>query len=364
MRLAHDVINDEFIEARSKSRIHFEQGESNRLPSLSGNGMHVAAAITCLSELDIQVIRHVALLGLSPTVATESSSSSSFSSDPSLSLPLAQHPKFRTYVRMIESGEVYPVSIFTKFRYIDYFLPPHTKLHTVLESTPAGGSAHGRGGSHQGSGSGGAAGGAGMTRDISKDFDFFLCNPVVRLAAYEGFARVSFALHVSHMERKEKKLDIERKRAMYGGGGGQTNAQSALPMGAAAESRRMIPSTIEAMEILCKNVSNAWIHQQCAMIFMDAVMDRPPRVAMEAISLGHSFYAIGAKDRMALTLSHRPQFIHYLPDGSGFKVDFSHKNPHVVDIKKADDKFMKLCLSSMNRIITKTPYNQVSSHLM
>jgi hypothetical protein len=324
VHIAREVLDEEFTAARSRSRIALRAHDANLLPTLTANGIHIAAALTCLSEIDIMVTRFVA---------------SKFDDTDSQVL---------IYTRLIDELEVTPVSIYAKCRYIDYFLPPQTPLHTVMKPSEGKSSQH----SNK------------RKRDISKDFNFFLCNATVRTAAYEAFSRLCFAMHACHVERAKRRKDQKEKHIQLTGGSEETKDRIDEQILAAAEGLdlvRMIAAAIEGFDAICKGDASIWVQQQCAQVLLDTLMDRPARIVQQAINLGHSLFSLGCHDQSALTLPHLPHFVNYEQhDAMNFQIQ-NHRNPYVFILHRHTAKYISLGLDIINHYITKhSAHNQVS----
>lgn len=166
MSIALHYIEDAMTAARSIARIDHLTADANMLPSLPDQGLAVAAAITILSEIDIQAIQDF-------TSARGNGGS-----------------KLR---HLDEEAAPTAHGILSHFRYQDYFLRPGMELKCVIEDQHS-------------------------KKKLKDEFIFFLCSPQIRLAAFEAFVRISFTLHHAKLER----LDVAAKA---GGGTGAKSIQ-------------------------------------------------------------------------------------------------------------------------------------------
>ena len=168
-----DTIDSAFTEARANARIDFMKlavldeafSRSHTLPSLKGEGVDVAAALACLVEIDVQA-----------TVISSAPTASSLSQEGDI--PAEKD-------RVVIGGSVTPtgMGIASGFNYIKCILDPSVNLRCVHTGVSQ---------SQKGQ----------KSQTSTKDDGFyFLCTPLVRVAAFEAFARLCFAQHSSHESR-------------------------------------------------------------------------------------------------------------------------------------------------------------------
>jgi len=242
--MASSAVNVAFTRARATARINFQRGDANFLPTLSGRGIDVAAAITCLAELDIQSAALYAKGRAQPVV------------------PASATHSLRDVERNGPTGRG-PLS---GFNYVKHFLPSDTNL-LCIENT------------------GRRSRGSGKSK-----ITFHLCTPAVRAAAFEGFVRLCFAMQSAHEERLRSFSAVNDE------------AVSSATHIKAATNTAYIPAVIEALSAVLKADTNLWVKQQAAMAFADVLMDRPARIAAQAVSLNNYWNCLEWSDPCALTL--------------------------------------------------------------
>jgi hypothetical protein len=245
--LAQTAVGVAFTRARAGARIKHIRGHLNALPALAGNGVEVAAAISCLVEMDIQAV------GLYAKGRAAMSSQA----------PTAQNvPSLKDVDRNGPSGK----GPLTGFNYVKYFLPAEARLLCLID--------------------------ANLTQSgpihvpVKEQVLFHLCTPAVRAAAFEAFVRLCFAMQGAHEERL---------RAFAAAQGNSSSADGAL-------NTTYLPAVVEALAAVLKHDSNTWVRQQAAQTLVDAVMDRPARTAAIAISQGNFWNCLDWSDPWALTL--------------------------------------------------------------
>ena len=181
-----DVIDSAYTEARANARIDYMRlavvdeafSRSHTLPTLKCEGIDVAAALTCLVEIDIQAT----VISSAPTASSLSRGSSD-----------GDIPTERDRVVIGVSVTPTGVGLASGFNYLKCILDPSVSLpcvrcvHTGVSQSQKGQKTH---------------------ASMKDESFFFLCTPLVRVAAFEAFARLCFAQHSSHESRFQ---------AMHGG---------------------------------------------------------------------------------------------------------------------------------------------------
>ena len=179
IEICRSTIEAAFTAARAAARIEYMAlatvGEAfsrtHRLPSLQGGGLDAAAAITCLAEIDVQAT----LISSAPN-------------------PNSSHSGEEQDRKSIGSS-VSPtgVGLASGFNYVKCILDPSTSFRCVLMNS-------GHPSHHEGNRGAEPRAGKGVA-NIKEDSYFFLCNPLIRVAAFEAFVRLCFAQYSSHESR-------------------------------------------------------------------------------------------------------------------------------------------------------------------
>lgn len=303
VQYAKKTISNAHTQARSTSRINYKVGDANLLPCLPGHGIHVAAALTCLAEVDIQVVQHI------------------------LASPQNANLKVK---RIIELKMLTPASIFTETRYQDYYLPPNTSLNLIILA---------------------AGEDKAKAKSMRKDFDFFLCNSLIRAAAFEAFSRVACCVHLAHESLRKQKSENEQERVRIGMQGSSSSKKD-------EEGPKMLAAVVESMETMLKKESSTWLKQQCVQIFSEAVFEQPFRVVTEALSLGYTLNTYGCSDPKGLTIAHRPGFASYEQIREGlYRTTFV--NPKVKVAFAAKDTVNLIALDTILTLIQRSSYQQI-----
>mmetsp|Transcript_20197 Transcript_20197/g.33794 ORF Transcript_20197/g.33794 Transcript_20197/m.33794 type:complete len:1357 (-) Transcript_20197:868-4938(-) len=268
------MVRVSFTTARASARIHYRPGgEANFLPHLPAEGLDIAAAITCLSEIDI----HAVALSAVGRVHGDA----------------PQQQQLQSAIERLDATGMGP---FTGFDYLNFFLPRGTKMMCLSSATAQSDSPGQRLGRIQ----------ASSTAAAAKDaITYYLCTPAVRAAAFEAFTRLCFALDGAHRQRKQ----------LLGGAGGSgpgsTNTgdssaflstSSVSSSSSASVDVKFIPAAIEALAAVLKRDSDAWVRTQAALVFSNAVMDRPAYIAAQVVSCSNYWLCMGWSDPQALTL--------------------------------------------------------------
>lgn len=249
--LAQSTIDVSFTRARATARIKLQRGDANLLPSLPGSGLEVATAISCLAEMDIHACALYAKGRATPQGPVGNSGSSSSSSRTFSSHSLKDVDGFSPTGRGPLSG----------FNYVRHFLPPSARV-TCLLNDPQGG----------------------RSQNVAKaQINFFMCSPSVRVAAFEGFVRLCFAMEGAHEERRKA-----------------LSAMSSTQRANTATT--FIPAAIESLSVLLRVEANPWVRQQAAAAMLDAIMNRPARAAAQAIAQSNFWYCVDWSDPSGLTL--------------------------------------------------------------
>ena len=230
---AVSTIDNAYTTARTLARIKYKEvSKACEFPSLPGNGLDVASAITCLSELDIQTV-----LMNSKSIFGKSNHGN---------------------VSVSPTG----IGIFTGFNYKKYFLPINTSLKCVHEPSSTVGS--------------------GLKNQSRDELIYFLSSPVVRIAAFEAFARLCFAQHTAH--------EIKHRHHASA-----TNTAVKVPDSA------FIAAAFEVFVAIQKNEPSPWVCEQCAIALMDAIQDRPPRVVAQHLCYDNNLLSMDRSDTLAYT---------------------------------------------------------------
>lgn len=268
--LMRNAVSVAYTRARAAARIRTSKGGANALPRLSGGGIDVASAIGCLAEMDAQA---VALYARGRTGAV--SAVMMAGGVPDGSGPV---PSLKDVDRLGPSAR----GPFTGFNYVRYFLPADVRLLCLVDAN--------------------LSGGAQPAASVKDQMLYHLCSPAVRAAAFEGFVRVCFAMQGAHEERQRH---IAAQRNANNGGSGSADS---VP----APNTTYLPAVVEALAAVLKHDPNTWVRQQAASTLVDAVMDRPARVAAQALSLSSFWNCATWCDPWALTL---PQSVHNSGNG-------------------------------------------------
>ena len=277
--LAKSTINNAFTQARSIARIKYNKNKlTNYLPSLHNHGLDVCAAISCLTEMDIQVIQ------------------------------LLINGRYTNQLHLKDIDRYGPtgIGIITNFEYLKYILPPNTKINTVINPSTNE--------SIQ------------LSNQMKDKLSYYLCNSSIKATAFEGFVRICFALHYAYHERAKNLYD--KKETMQ-----STNAVTAISttissnnnsVAAATDSSSsssssmnknknknsnennvndnkaykpaqtiFIAATIEVYSFIMKNEVDNWLKKQVTMILCDVIMDRPSRISIQAISMSNYWFCHG-----------------------------------------------------------------------
>lgn len=235
-------IDVSFTRSRATARIKLKRGDANMLPSLTGSGLEVAAAISCLAEMDIHACALYAKGRAAPQAPSASRATFSLK-DVDGQSPTGRGPL---------SG----------FNYVKHFLPPGARVTCLLGD-------HSRG------------------QNSKAQINFHMCSPFVRVAAFEGFVRLCFAMESAHEDRR---------KALSAVSSAQRTNDSASAV------TTFIAAAIESLSALLRVETNAWVRQQAAAVLCDAIMSRPARTAAQAISQSNCWYCIDWSDSHALTL--------------------------------------------------------------
>jgi hypothetical protein len=275
--LTRSAVSVAYTRARAAARIHCIGGGVNSLPVLAGGGIDVACAIGCLAEMDVQAAGLYARgrAGAASAVAANAQSSAGEGS--------AAPPSLRDVDRLGPSSR----GPFTGFQYVRYFLPADVRLLCLVEAD--------------------LANTAQQTASVKDQVRYHLCSPAVRAAAFEGFVRMCFAMQAAHEER-QRHISAQR------------GAGDSVPAEGAGLNTTYLPAAVEALAAVLKHDSNTWVRQQAASTLLDAVMDRPARVAAQALSLGSYWNCATWCDPWALTL---PQSVHNSGTGAGLTLSGS-----------------------------------------
>lgn len=259
---AKSVIEDAFTTARTVSRIQYKSHDANLLPSLPFQGIDVAAAITCLAEMDIQTAHNLSL----------------------------GRGKGESCNKLLNETAVTEEAIFTRMRYQSFFLPPNVALVCLSPSSaPSSSSSSSLKGET-----------AMLMNNLKAHFHYFLCTPLIRLAAFEAFVRLCLALHLAHFERIRQGRVVRK----FANSGNDTSSPT-LASTSTAESESttsFMAVVIEAFQSIIERDPSVHVKQQAAQILWDAVLDKPMRVVFEAVSLSSEWFTYGWSDCLGLTL--------------------------------------------------------------
>lgn len=213
--LCLSTINAAITSARSTARIHymslFTAGDafsrSHPLPVLQGNGLDVAAAITCLAEIDIQATA----ISSAPNSLGQSSNRGKESL-----MALQERDRITIGSSVTPTG----TGLASGFNYIKCILHPSCSLRCVHMQ-----------------------GSTTSEKDVKPEGFYFLCCPLVRVAAFEAFVRLSFAQHLSHENRFI---------ALHGGGKKGTTATAVETTPAKLAESTFIASIFEVLVAVLK----------------------------------------------------------------------------------------------------------------
>lgn len=250
--LAMSTVSAAFTRARATARMKYTRGAANLLPSLSSDGIDVAAAIACLAAIDQHTVNLYAKGRAPPTshLVYGNTVTGHSLKDVDRNGPSGRGP-------------------FSGLNYVKHFLPAEARLHCLVEDNTSTMSTN--------------------TTHIKDKVVHLLCTPVVRAAAFEGFIRLCFAMQYSHEERL---------RAFNS----QHNTSSDHTSNTTGINTTYIPAAVEALNAVLKYDPSAWVRQQAAFTFTDVVMDRPPRIMPQALSLGSYWNCLAWSDPWATTL--------------------------------------------------------------
>ena len=262
--LASSAVRVAITQARAAARISYLPGEANLLPQLPGQGIDLAAAITCLAEMDVQALRLYARGRgqLSPTEA-----------------------------RQLDLSGPTGKGILSGFDYTKHFLSPSVKLMCLTDLGTD-------------SGSGGTVSGKAGEPTLKDFVSFQLCTPVMRAAAFEGFLRVCFAAHEVYMQRLEtasKRRSTSNLAAGNDTSSGRNDSNEQQLLAEKKEASQYVAATVEALRELFLTETNDWVRQQAALVLADAMMDQSARIAAQALSLGSPWSCLGWYDPCAFS---------------------------------------------------------------
>eukprot|EP01038_Epipyxis_sp_PR26KG_P006223 gene6223-8576_t len=262
INLATTCIHTAYTKAKTLARISYSNNnniyndnnysnnnnvnDSNYLPSLSCQGIDIAAAITCLGEMDCQAINLYLKGRLSGNIMSH-----------------------------LEEKSPYDIGPFSKFYYTKYFLPPNDCILkcTIISSD---------------------------IRTVKDEFTYFLSTPIIRCAAIESFFRICYQLHIGHYDKfKASQLLLKNNALQNQHNNNNINTHHMIY---STKEFTFIPAMIEILMKILKIDTNSFVRQQISIIFHETIQDRPMRIATQAISLNNYWFCLGWNEPTAMTL--------------------------------------------------------------
>ncbi len=293
VQIVSAFIQDSYTTARTVAHIQHQANDANFLPALVAEGLAVAAGLSCLAEIDLQ--------GIAAFASGQGNGGSK--------------------VTLLELEAPTSRGIVSDMRYVDYFIAPGSKLKCIFEDSDNS-----------------------SAQKHRQEMVYHMSPPLVRLAAFEAFVRICFALHLAKQER----LKVQVIKAASTG----TAAKSSIA------NCWFVAAAVEALQHVLEHDRSVYVTQEAAYIFFDTVLDRPGRIIYAGLSNGSVLGSMGWSDKRAFTFLHRPKVAEESASSNGPKKFASQGAPKMA--MKGGGKSMKIALESLLRSITKTfAYNQV-----
>jgi hypothetical protein len=278
IHLAKSTIQRSFGDAKVDARIAFDRillhhedmhlvsGTPQGLPKLKDDGLEVAAAMTCLSEMDIQATLAFPRERATPTERLKACDI------------LPQSARVRPH----------PFGLLSSFNFMRCVVPPNRKIVCTdlkMENDEPVSFATGPVPAAQRDA---ASSSWSMMEPAAKQFmqhyDYFLCSPLVRATAYECFARNCVAMHIACQERSR-----------------YTNVKPKDPLFFSA-------AILEVLDAVQTSESSMFVRQEAAWTFQNLMLERPTRVVLSALSQGVHLNAFAVQDAKALSMAPQHDF--------------------------------------------------------
>jgi hypothetical protein len=356
IQFANSVITNAFTKARAVARIQYKYNDANYLPKLIYEGLDVAAAIHCLSEMDIQ-------------------------SAYLLSSNKGTGPSVPSYLKLLDLIAPTQSAIMTKTQFQSFFLPPGVSLMCLYDSTSKEYS----------------------NVNFKTQFHYFLCSPLIRVTAFESFVRLSFALHVAHYQKLKNEQFLpdgannnsnnrnnNNNHHHHSSSNGPIPTQRLSSNGSTTStatineenSTSFVAVAVEAYQNIMEKDPSMWVKQQATQILLDAIFDKPSRIIYQAISLHCEWFTYGFSDCMGFTLTSLPEYsslnmkkkisslldmkipsnVTRLPNISLNSLQMTNPHKYALYMEGTPLKAALICLA---KIITRTSaFNQVARSLL
>lgn len=316
LELAKSAIQRNFGEAKVDARIAFDRffqlqqssasssaGTPQMLPRLKNEGVEVAAALTCLSEMDVQT---TLAFPRERAKASRAMETANILPKASRTMPL-------------------PFGLVSHMSYLRCFVPPQRLMYCVdrekernepisfsmMTSLASNGESQNGHSVHSNSAS--AVSGslsasetaaleakeqeAKRHRTFLQHYDFFLCSPLVRATAYECFARNCLAMHVACSEASRTERSLQSP-----GHTSQTSAGSEQP------ALYFSAAIVEALEAVQTGDTSSFVKLETAQAFQHLVLERPASIVLSHLTQGRVLHPLGLADPLALTHQARSDF--------------------------------------------------------